>query len=81
MAICSDDSYPFVFPPKSKRPPLDILKYIVTKLSNKEKEFAFMLVYEDGALERSSEFMNKFHIINIIVQTTDGDVFYLNGKI
>ena len=80
VAICSANSYPFVFPSRSKRPPLDILKFLVTTLRNKDKKVAFIRVDEDGALSRSSEFMKTCHNMNIIVQTTGGDASSLNGK-
>ena len=35
---------------------------------------------EDGALARSSEFMSKCQNMNIVVQTTGGDSYSLNGK-
>ena len=41
---------------------------------------ALIRVDEDGALEKSSEFIKTCHNINIIVQTTDGDAYSLNGK-
>ena len=34
VAICSATSYPFGFPLRGKLPPLDVLKFIVTALSN-----------------------------------------------
>ena len=79
--ICSDTSYPFGFLSRSKRPTLDILKFLVATLSNQFKKVSFVQVDEDGALERYSEFMNKCHKMNIIVQITGGDVSSLNGKI
>ena len=80
MAICSATSYPFGFPSRSKRPPLDILNFLVTTLRNQDKKVAFIIVDEDGALARSSEFMKTCHNMNIIVQTTGGDASSLNGK-
>ena len=48
---------------------------------NQDKKVVFILVDEDGALTRSSEFINTCHNMNIIVQTTSGDASSLNGKI
>ena len=73
VATCSDTSYTFEFPSRSKRPPLDIFKLLITTLSNKCKEVAFVRVDEYGALEMYSEFMRKCHNTNIIVQTTGVD--------
>ena len=70
-----------MFPSRSKRPPLEIIKCFVTTLRNQDKKVAFILVDEDGALTRSSEFINTCHNMNIIVQTTSGDASSLNGKI
>ena len=80
VAICSATSYPFGFPSRSKRPTLDVLKFLVTTLRNQDKKVAFIRVDEDGALARSSEFMRTCHNMNIIVQNTGGDASSLNGK-
>ena len=53
-AICYATAYPFGFPSRSKVPPLDILKVLVTTLRNQDKKFSFIRVDEDGALARSS---------------------------
>ena len=54
VAICSATSYPFGLPSRNKRPPLDILKFLVTTLRNQYKKVALIRVDEDGALDRSS---------------------------
>ena len=79
--ICSATSYPFGFTPRSRRPPLDILKVLATKLSNQDKKFSFIQIYEDRALAISSGFTKMCHNTNIIVQNTGGDASSLNGKI
>ena len=81
VAICSANSYPFGLPSRSKRPPLDILKFLVVALRNQDKKVAFIRVDEVLALSRSSEFMSTCHNMNIIVQTTGGDASSCNGKI
>ena len=78
--ICSSTLHPFGFPSRSKRPPLDIPKFLVTKLRNQDKKVAFIRVDEDRAPSRSSEFMRTCHNMNIIVQTTGGYTSSLNGK-
>ena len=78
--ICSATLYPIGLPPRSKRPPLYILKLLVTTFINQDKTVAFIREDEDGALSRSSEFMNTCHNMNIIVQNTGGDASSLNGK-
>ena len=64
-----------------KHPPLDILNFLITDLINHDKKVAFIRVDKDVPLERSSEFMNICHNMDIIVQTTGGDASSLNGKI
>ena len=81
VAICSANSYPFVFPSRCKRPPLDILKFLVTTSRNQDNKFAFIIVDKDLALARSSKFMNMCYNMNIIVQTTVGDASYIDGKV
>ena len=80
-AICSAASYPIVFQYRSKHPPLEILKLLVTILRNQDKKFSLIQVDEYGALARSSEVMKTCHNINIIVQNTGIYASYLNGKI
>ena len=80
VAICSATSYPFGFPSRSKRPPLDILKFLVTTLRNQDKKLAFIRVDEDGELARSLEFIKTHQNTNIIVQTTGGYASSFNGK-
>ena len=81
VAICSSTSYLFGLPSRSKRPPLDILKCLVTTLRDQDKKVAFIRVDEDGALERSSEFMRTCHNMIIMFQTIGGDASSLNGEI
>ena len=80
MAICSATSYLFVFPSRSKNPPLDILKFLVATLRNQDNKVSFIRVDEDGALARSSGCMKTYHNMNIIVHTTGGYASSLNGK-
>ena len=80
MAICSTTSYPFGFPSISKRPLIDILKLIVTKLKNKDKRVSSIQVDKDGALSIYSKFMEKCHNMNTIVQTTGEYESSLNGE-
>ena len=70
--IRSATSYPFGFLSRSKHPPIDILKFIVTTLSNQYKKFSLVRVDEDGEIARSSEFMKTYHNMNIIIKTTVG---------
>ena len=78
--ICAATSYLFGFPSRSKRPPLDILKFIFATLKNQDKKVSFIRVDENGGLARSSELMKTCHNLNIIVQTTGVYASSLNGK-
>ena len=80
VAIYYAASHPFGFPSRSKSQPLDIQKHIYTKLRNQDKKLAFIRVYEDVSLARSSEFMKICHNMNSIVHTTGGYASSLNGK-
>ena len=80
VAIFSSTSCPFGFPDRSKRPHLDILKFIATTLINQYNKVSFVKVDKDGERSRSYEFMNTCHNMNIIVQTTGGDASSINGK-
>ena len=81
LAVCSSTSHPFGFTSRSKRPPLEILKFLITTLRNQDKKVAFIRVDEEGELARYFEFMKIFNDMNIIVQTKGGDAYSLNGKI
>ena len=81
VAIISATSCPFGFPYRSKRLPLDILKFIVATLSNQDNKSSFIRVYEYESLKISSEFMRTCHNMNIIFQTTGVDAYSLNEKI
>ena len=80
VAICSATSYPFVLPSRSKRPPLDILTFLVTTLRNHDKKVSFIQVDYYGALAKSSEFIKTCHNMSIIVQTTGGYASTINCK-
>ena len=79
--ICSDTSHRFGFTSRRKHPSHEILKFIVTTSTNQDKQVAFIQVDEYGTLARSSEFNKTCHNMNIIIQTTSGSTFLLDGKI
>ena len=54
VAIYSATSYPFGFISRRKRPPIDVLKFIVTTLKNQDKKVTLIRVDEDGSLARYS---------------------------
>ena len=80
VAIFYTTSHPFEFSSISKWTALDILKFLVTILRNQDKKFALIQVDEDGSLARSSEIIRICHDMNMIVQTTGGYAFSINGK-
>ena len=80
MAMCSATSNPFGFPSRIKRPPLVILKFLFTALSNHDNKVAFIRVDEDGVPARYSGYINTYHNMNIIVQYIGVDASSLNGK-
>ena len=80
LDICSSTAYPFGFISKIKRPSIDILKFLVAKKTNQDIKVAFILVGENGALEKSSESMETCRNMNVTLQNTGGDVSSLNGK-
>ena len=73
VAIFSVNPYPFGFTSISKRPTIEILKFLVTTLRNQDKKSAFIQVDEYGTLPRSSKFTKTCHNMNIIFKTTGGD--------
>ena len=80
VAMYSATSYPFCFPYRRKRPPIEIFKLLVTTLSNQDKKVALIWVEEYEALAIYSELMKTWNNMNIIVQTTGADASSLNGK-
>ena len=80
VAICYATSYPFGLSSRSKRPHLEIIKFLVTILRNQGNKVSFIRVDEDVALASYSEFLNTCHGMNSIVQTTGGYASSINGK-
>ena len=69
-----------ISPSISNRPPLDILKITVTKLSNQDKKVAFIRVDEYVALARSYGFMKTCRSMSIMVHNTGVYAYSLDGK-
>ena len=80
LTICTVTSHPFGLQSRRKISPIDILKCLVTKLSNQNKKITFIRVDGDVVLERSSEFMKTFHRMNTIVHTIGGYAPSLSDK-
>ena len=79
LDICPANSQPFGFPYRIKLQHLDILKFLFTSLINQYNKFVFIRVDEYGSLAISSVFINKFHSMNIIFQTTGGYLSSIHG--
>ena len=79
MAICSSISRLFGFSFRSKIPSLEIINSLVTTLMNQDNSVSFIQVNEYGTLARSFLFTKTCHNMNIIVQTTGGDAYSING--
>ena len=80
LHICYDAPYPFWFFFRSKRPPLDIFKFLVATLSNQYNKVTFIRLDEYSALSRSSEPMRTCHNMIIIFQNIGEDYSSLNGE-
>ena len=80
VAIYYATSYTFDFPSIIKHLPLEILKFLFTKLSNHDKEVPFIWDNEDGALSIYSGFLRTYHYMYIIVQITGRDEYTPIGK-
>ena len=80
VATCSDNSHPFAFTSRIKRPPPEIIKFLVNKFRDQDNKVTSIHVDEYGSIARSSEFRRTCHNMKIIVQTTGGYASSLNGK-
>ena len=70
--------YPFGFPSRNKRPPLDLIRFLVLTLQRLGKAVNFVRVDEGGELARCSE-INKLLInMQVVVHTTGGRASQLN---
>jgi hypothetical protein len=82
-ALCITDattSYPFGFPTRSKRPPINIFRWFISVLRSMGKKPVFIRVDEGGELARSRDFCFLLQELGLILQTTGGYASSLNGK-
>jgi len=77
---CVSTKYSFKFCTRSKRAPVDIIRWIVTTLSQQGKTVNFVRFDEGGELARSHE-ISKMLVeeYKILMQTTGGYASHLNG--
>ena len=76
---CAATSYPFAFPTKSKVPPIDILRWLMSSLRSLGHVINFIRVDEGGELANSSVFAEFVFKNNCILQTTGGGNSTNNG--
>lgn len=70
--ICEDTSYPFGFPVKMKRPPLEVLKLIILILQQLKLSITYIRVDEDGSLSKSTECCSLISTLDLVLETTGG---------
>jgi len=73
-------NYTWVFPTRNKRPPLDIVKYLLAILQKENRPTTYVRVDEDGALANNTEFCKLLHTSEIHLQGTGGYASDKNGK-
>ena len=71
----------WVFPTASKRSPVCIIRFILTKIKNEQHPSKNLRVDEDGALANSTDVINLLiEELKISMETTGEDISWLNGK-
>ena len=73
--------YPYAFPCLSKRPPLSIVKFFVTALTNLGFTPAVFKMDEGGELAKSTEFCKGLSDMGIIIHSIGGDNKTSNGLV
>jgi hypothetical protein len=80
-AVCCSTSYNFSFPTRSKAPPLEIVRWLISTIRNMGFQVVFIRVDEDRALARSAEFCSLIVDLNCVLETTGGYNSENNGKV
>ena len=77
---CYASNYSFVFPTRSKRPPLDIITWLIEVM--KRQGFIVLIIRfdEGGELARSTEVCSLLTKLNIVMESTGGYSSDLLGK-
>jgi hypothetical protein len=78
---CGSTSYPIGFPTKSKSPPLEIVRWVISTLRSMGFEVTFIRVDEGGELARSAEFCSLIVSLSCLLQTTAGGNSSNNGRV
>ena len=65
-------NYTWIFPTRNKRPPLDIVKYLLSILQKENRPTKYARVDEDGALANNTEFCKLLLTNDIHLQDTGG---------
>ena len=79
--FCERTRMIWVLPTVSKLSPVCIIRFILTTLNNEQHSWKRVRIYEDGALENSTDVTNLFvYEFNISMETTGVDALWLNEK-
>lgn len=78
---CASTSYTIGFPTRSKTPPLDIMRWLISTLRSMGHIVTFIRVDEDGSLANSSEFCSLLMRLNCLLETTGGGNSTNNGMV
>ena len=79
--VDSTTNHLFSYPIRSKRPPLQLIKTFI-QLSHHHEYKSYILWFdEDGEHSISSDSMQLFIDHEVIVETTGGYAFSINGKV
>lgn len=79
LIIDAASRHPFGFPSRSKRPPVDTLRWIVNVLRKQGKPFKVLRSDEGGESAHSADFMRACEDLGLIVETTGGCESTVNG--
>ena len=77
---CFVTGYSFVFPTRSKRPPLDIIRWLIETLKRQGYIVIIVRFDEGGELARSTEVCALLAELNIVMESTGGYSSDLLGK-
>ena len=79
--ICAKTRKLFVIATRSKRPPLELCRYLYMILSRVNRQPHEIRVDRGGELAKSSEFVEFWFNLGVVVNDTGGHASFLNGKV
>ena len=77
---CVRTGYSYRFLTRSKRPPCDLIKWLIHVLRKQNRPINFIRFDEGGELARSTEINQVLLDHDIVMQTTGGYASHLNGR-